>query len=490
MLNEIFTLLQSSLFALVFVFIFLIFLFKCLSTPIATNPPPSPRKLPIIGNLHQLGLYPHRSLQALSQLHGPLMLLHFGSVPVLVVSSAQAAKEILKTHDLTFSDRPKSTIFQKLLYNYKDVSTAPYGEYWRQVKSICVSHLLTNKRVQSFRCVREDETKLMIEKINLSCSTNESSVVNLTEMVVTLTTDVICRIALGRKYCGGEGGKMFKEILGEFMELLGRLVIGDYIPWLAWLSCVNDGIVEEHIDGAKSGVEHEEKDFVDVLLWIQKENLAGFPLARVSIKALILDMFAAGTDTYTIIDWAMSELLRHPRVMKKLQKEVRGIARSKTEIITEDDLVGMHYLKAVFKETLRLHPPVPLLMPRKSTQDVKIHGYDIKVNTQVIVNAWEIGRDPKSYEKPEEFEPERFLNSGIDYKGNDFELIPFGAGRRGCPGIQFAMAVNEIGLANLVHKFDWELHGGARAEDLDMTESTGLTKRRKYPLKAVAIPYL
>lgn len=107
------------------------------------------------------------------------------------------------------------------------------------MKSICVSHLLTNKRVQSFRCVREDETKLMIEKINLSCSTNESSVVNLTEMVVTLTTDVICRIALGRKYCGGEGGKMFKEILGEFMELLGRLVIGDYIPWLAWLSCVN-----------------------------------------------------------------------------------------------------------------------------------------------------------------------------------------------------------------------------------------------------------
>ncbi|CAL2261133.1 unnamed protein product [Prunus armeniaca] len=158
MLDEIFSLLQSSsIFTPTLAFIiFFIFLFKWFSSPpSSTNPPPSPPKLPIIGNLHQLGLYPYRSLQALSQPHG---LLHFGSVPALVVSSAEAAREILKTHDLTFSDRPKSTIFEKLLYNYKDVSTAPYGEYWRQVKSICVSHLLTTKRVQSFRGVREEET--------------------------------------------------------------------------------------------------------------------------------------------------------------------------------------------------------------------------------------------------------------------------------------------------------------------------------------------
>ena len=202
-------------------------------------------------------------------------------------------------------------------------------------------------------------------------------------------------------------------------------------------------------------------------------------------------MFAAGTDTSsTFLEWAMTELLRHPRVMNKLQKEVRGIVGSKTDVLTEDDLVAMPYLKAVIKETLRLHPPLPLLVPRLSTQDVEINGYNIKAKTQVIINAWHIGRDPKVYDKPEDFEPERFLNSEIDYKGNDFQLIPFGAGRRVCPGIQFAMAVNEIALANIVHKFDWELPGGASGEDLDTTESTGITVHRKYPLRAVAIPYL
>ncbi|PQP94159.1 hypothetical protein Pyn_22890 [Prunus yedoensis var. nudiflora] len=185
----------------------------------------------------------------------------------------------------------------------------------------------------------------------------------------------------------------------------------------------------------------------------------------------------------------MSELLRHPRVMEKLQNEVRGIVGKKTDIIREDDLVGMHYLKKVIKETLRLHPSVPLLLPRLSTQDAQINGYNIKANTQVIVNAWQIGRDPKSYNKPEEFEPERFLDSAIDYKGNEFHYIPFGAGRRVCPGIQFAIAVQEIALANLVHKFNWALPDGGKGEDLDMTESTGASVCRVYPLKVVAIPY-
>lgn len=203
-------------------------------------------------------------------------------------------------------------------------------------------------------------------------------------------------------------------------------------------------------------------------------------------------MFAAGTDTtYTVLEWAMTELLRHPSIMRKLQNEVRRIVGNKSQI-TENDLVDMRYLKAVIKETLRLHPPIPLLVPRKSTQDVKVNGYDIKANTQVIVNAWKIGRDSKSYNNPEEYDPERFLNThrGIDYKGNDFELIPFGAGRRICPGIQFAMAINEIALANLVHKFDWALPAGeAKCEYLDMSESIGLTIHRKIPLKVVAIPY-
>lgn len=200
-------------------------------------------------------------------------------------------------------------------------------------------------------------------------------------------------------------------------------------------------------------------------------------------------MFAAATDTtFAALEWTMSELLRHPRVMKKLQNEIREIVGDKTEI-TDNDLVEMHYLRAVIKESLRLHPPLPLLFPRMANQDVNVSGYNIKANTQVLVNAWLLGRDPKSYNNPEEYAPERFLNSSIDFKGNDFELLPFGAGRRGCPGIQFAIALKEIALANLVHIFNWVLPDGAREENLDMTESMGAVVHRKHPLKAFAIPH-
>ncbi|XP_050387194.1 cytochrome P450 736A117-like [Argentina anserina] len=157
---------------------------------------------------------------------------------------------------------------------------------------------------------------------------------------------------------------------------------------------------------------------------------------------------------------------------------------NKTEI-TEDELVEMHYLEAVIKETVRLHPPLPLLLPRMTNQDVEISSYNIKANTQVLINAWAFGRDPTSYVNPELYEPERFMNNGIDYKGKDYELIPFGAGKRGCPGIQFAMAVEELVLANIVHNFDWALPDGG--EDLDMSESTGVVAHGKYPLKAIAI---
>ncbi|GMY14909.1 cytochrome P450 71A3-like [Fagus crenata] len=508
--NNVTPLLLHPIVLTILAFIFIL-LFKRNSTLPNTkkHSPSSPPKLPIMGNLHQLGLQPHLSLRALAQRHGPLMLLHFGSVPTLVVSSADAAREILKTQDLIFANRPKSSMFDKLLYNYKDVAMAPYGEYWRQMKSILVLHLLSNKRVQSFRAVREEELSLVIEKIKLQCCS-----VNLSEVFAKLTNDVVCRVALGRKFVEGENGRKFRELLGEFAELLGVFSVGDYIPWLSWVSRVNglnaraekvakqfddflEGVIEEHInchnkgsDGDVVSQENEDqKDLVDVLLWIQKENIIGFPIDRVSIKALILEAFAAGTETtYVVLDWAMIELLRHPKMMKKLQNEVRGIIGNKTDI-TEDDLVKMHYLKAVIKETLRFHPPVPLLVPRQSIQDAKTQGYDIAAGTQVIINAWAIGRDPASWDEPDEFQPERFSTSSIDFRGHDFQLIPFGAGRRGCPGIAFSIAMIELVLANLVHNFDWTLPGGAKGEDLDMTECVGITIHRKSPLIAVATPY-
>ncbi|XP_022867238.1 (+)-menthofuran synthase-like, partial [Olea europaea var. sylvestris] len=199
------------------------------------------------------------------------------------------------------------------------------------------------------------------------------------------------------------------------------------------------------------------------------------------------DMFGAGTDTtYTALEWTLAEVFRHPEIMKKLQNEVTQVVGSKLNV-TEDDIEKMPYLKAVMKESLRLHPPIPLLIPRESTQDTKVMGYHIAARTQVIINAWTIARDPTHWENPEEFNPERFLkNTAVDFRGLNFEFIPFGSGRRGCPGITFAIAVNELALAKLMLNFDFALPVGAK--DWDMTEAVGSTVHKKNPLLVVATP--
>ncbi|KAK1427676.1 hypothetical protein QVD17_16368 [Tagetes erecta] len=424
----------------------------------------------------------------------------------------------MKTHDLTFASRPKLSIPHALTYGSKDIGFSPYGEHWRQMRSIAVVHLLNSKRVQSFRHVREQETRVMIDTIGKSCRL----VIDLGKMLNLLANNIICRVTLGRTY----EGEKFHELLGRFTYILGLFSFGNYIPWLSWVDRLSgleakmkkiaeevdeflEGIIEEHISkkrrmhgyGNKNENENENDkghDLVDVLLDVQTENNTNnFILHRDAIKATIMDIFAAGTDTTsTTIEWAISELIRHPRVMKKLQKEVSEIGQGKP-MITEDDLAQMTYLHVVLKEVLRLHTPLPLLIARESTQDVKLMGYDISAGTQVIINAWAIGRDPSRWEGHDKFSPERFLNNCIDYKGLDFEFIPFGAGRRVGVFIgsvndlfdlfgSFAIVVSELALANLVYKYDIVALKETNTQELDMSEITGLTLHRKSPLLAVA----
>lgn len=427
---------------------------------------------------------------------------------MLVASSIDAAHEILKNHDLAFSNRPKSSITNKLTYGCKDVGFSPYGEYWRQMRSICVFQLLSNKRVQSFCRVREEETSNMIDTIRrLGCS---SRPVNLSDLLASLTNGVICRATFGRKYDKEGEGKNFKKLLLDLGKLMATPCIGDYIPWLSWIDHVSglyakldtvatqfdeflEEVLKEHRDQASenraSGGNKDQLDFVDILLQFQRENRDASPIEDASIKAIILDIFAAGTDTtYTALEWTIAELLRNPKILKILQNEVRTVAGIKEEI-TEKDLAKMQYLKLVIKESLRLHGPAPLLVPRESTKDTIIMGYDISAGTQAVINYWAIGRDPSLWEYPQEFRPERFFDTNINYKGLDFELLPFGVGRRGCPGRSFALHIYELALAKLVHKFDMILPNGERGEDLDMSEVNGIVKYKKFPLMILAIPF-
>jgi cytochrome P450 len=184
----------------------------------------------------------------------------------------------------------------------------------------------------------------------------------------------------------------------------------------------------------------------------------------------------------------MTELMRNQKAMRKAQDEVRNLTGSKREV-EETDLQQLQYLKCVIKETMRLHAPVPLLLPRVTTNHVKISGYDIPANTRIIVNAWAIGRDPGIWKNPEAFLPERFLNSSLDIKGHDFELIPFGAGRRVCPAMNFGIVTVEIALANLLHSFDWKLPVGFSENEIDTSEAPGLVVDKKHDLYLVGTKY-
>ncbi|KAG5243667.1 cytochrome P450 [Salix suchowensis] len=432
--------------------IFLLFLLKKNTTTKTSRLPPGPRGLPLIGNLHQLdscNLQKH--LWQLSQKYGPLFTLRLGSRRTLVACSAKMAKEILKTHDLEFCSRPVLTGQQKLSYNGLDLVFSRYDAYWREMRKICVIHLFSSIRVQSFSPIREEEVSHMIEKISISAL--DSELFNLTEAMMCLTSTIICRIAFGKKF-----------------------------------DAFYQQIIDEHLDPNRSKPEHE--DILDVLLQIYKDRPYKTQLTFDHIKAILMNIFVAGTDTSaaTVI-WAMSFLMKNPEALKKVQEEVRTAIGNKG-FVNEYDVEQLCYLKAVVKETMRLQPTAPLLVPRETTEKCKIDGYEIPAKTLVYVNAWAVGRDSEAWENPNEFNPNRFLGSSIDFKGQDFKLIPFGSGRRICPGLDMGIATVELSLANLLHKFDWEMPDGMRREDIDIDHVLpGITTHRRDPLCLVPKPY-
>ncbi|CAL0309746.1 unnamed protein product [Lupinus luteus] len=470
---------------------------KNVSTP---KLPPGPWKLPITGNIHNLvGSLPHHRLRDLSAKYGPLMHLKLGEVSTIVVSSPDYAKEVLKTHDLIFASRPPILASKILGYDSQGLAFAPYGDYWRQLRKICALELLSSKRVQSFEPIRGEELNKLIKFID----SKEGSVINLSKEVSSTLSTIVSRTAFSKK-C--KNHQEFISVIKEATEVAGGFDLGDLYPSAKWLQHISgmkpklekfhqqadqimQNIINEHRE-AKSRIidgQHEEieEDLIDVLLKFKDTN----NLTEDQIKAVILDIFGGGSETSaTTVVWAMAEIIKNPRVMRKAQVEVREVF-DKEGKPNERDLEKLKYLKSIVKETLRLHPPGTLLLPRECTQACEIKGYHIPLKSKVIVNAWAIGRDPKYWTNPETFYPERFSVSSFDYKGTNFEYIPFGAGRRICPGIAFGLINVEFPLALLLYHFDWKLSIGMKNEELDMTETFGSAVTRRDDLYLIPTAY-
>ncbi|KAF5940666.1 hypothetical protein HYC85_021833 [Camellia sinensis] len=304
------------------------------------------------------------------------------------------------------------------------------------------------------------------------------------------------------------GAKFFYHA-GKVMELAGKPNVADFMPILRRLDPqgirrrtnfhverafeIVAGFIRERMGSMEHGCNEEKRrDFLDVLLDYRGDGVES-PLRFSSriINVIVFEMFTAGTDTTTsTLEWAMAELLHNPKTLQKLQSELRSIVVGPNRKLEEKDMENLPYLKAVIKETLRLHPPLPFLVPHMAMDSCNMLGYYIPKETQILVNVWGIGRDTKTWKDPLVFRPERFLEPNmVDYKGHHFEYIPFGSGRRMCPAVPLVSRVLPLALGSLLYSFDWVLADGLEPMDMDMSERMGITLRKAVPLKAIPIPH-
>ncbi|PIA38447.1 hypothetical protein AQUCO_02800274v1 [Aquilegia coerulea] len=413
--------------------------------------------------------------------------------------------EMFQNHDLAFASRKTNEATGAHFYDKGSMALAQYGPYWRMLRRICTTELFTNNRINGTESLRSNG----IDKLTrwLWEEAQKKGSVEVARFIALCTVNIIGNVTLTKDNIVDpelEEGTEFLASFGLATELSGKPNVADFFPFLRWFDPQNvlknaklaiappinfvSCFVKERLLERQKGQINARKDFLDVMLDFkgnQKNGETDAIMSERNISIVILELFMASTDTTTsTIEWAITELLRHPNIMKNVQMELDQVV-GPNKNVKENDIGELPYLQAVVKETLRLHPPVPLLIPRKAVEDTEYMGYSIPKGTQIFVNIWAIGRDPDSWEEPLSFKPERFLSSGIDYKGQHFQYLPFGAGRRSCIGIMLAQRMLYLALGSLIHSFEWAFEDGVTPETIDMKEKFGTSLRKADPLNVV-----
>ncbi|KAJ9166152.1 hypothetical protein P3X46_020938 [Hevea brasiliensis] len=481
--------------------------------------PPEPTGAwPVIGHLHLLAgpQPPHIILGKLADKYGPIFTIKIGVHRTVVISNWQIAKECFTTNDKALANRPKALAMEILGYDYSMLGFSPYGEYWRQIRKIVTLELLSNHRLEMLKHVREAEVKAAIKGLYQEWIKNKSNfdklTVDMKRWFWDITLNVILKIIVGKRYVEytnsseSQESDEWRDALREFMDLSGEFAVSDALPYLRWLDFGGverkmkktlkslDHVVVQWLEERKqkkgTTIAKGEEDFMGALLSILNDAKELYRQDVDTInKATCLSLILAASDTTTItMTWALSLLLNNPDVLKRAQNEL-DVHVGRERQVKESDTQNLIYLQAIIKETFRLYPAAPLLVPHESMEECVVDGYHIPPETRLIVNASKIQKDPSVWLDPEKFQPERFLttNKDVDFKGQNFELIPFGSGRRICPGISFALQILNLTLATLLHAFEIETSSDS---PIDMSESAGLTNAKVTPVEVVLTPRL
>ncbi|XP_010520064.1 PREDICTED: 3,9-dihydroxypterocarpan 6A-monooxygenase [Tarenaya hassleriana] len=464
--------------------------------------PPSPPALPIIGHMHLLGPIAHQSLHKLATRYGPLIYLFIGSIPNLIVSTLDMGKEVLKDNEFNFLNRPTMANVDYLTYGSADFFSAPYGSHWRFMKKICMMELFSNQTLESFVPLRREDLRKFLMFLLKKAEEGES--VNLGNRLKILTNNVVTRMMFRGRHPNRESEREeVVKVVTELNELAGFLNLSETFWFLKKLDiqglrkrlkeardkydAIIERIMEEHEDARRkiketgSGSDAGVKNMLDILLDVYEDEHAEMKLTRENIKGLIMNIYGGGTDTSAnTVEWAIAELINHPEIMKKAQREVDEVV-GKNRVVEEKDVCKLTYLQAIVKETLRLHPGG--IFVREAAEECVVAGHRIPARTRIIVNLWAIGRDPNQWEDPFEFKPERFHGTEWNVLGD--KTMMFGSGRRSCPGEKMALRFVPTVLAALIQCFELGVDGA-----VNMEEGPGFTIPRAKPLVCVPMARL
>ncbi|KAI9111000.1 hypothetical protein K1719_017875 [Acacia pycnantha] len=467
--------------------------------------PPGPPGVPLFGNLLSLDPELHSYLATMSQTYGPIFMLRLGTKYAFVFTSPSMAQQVLKDQDITFANHIMPIAGKKASYGGRDIVASPYGPEWRMLRKVCVFKMLSNTTLDSVYTLRRREVRKTVGFLH----SRAGSQVNIGEQIFLTVLNVITNMMWGETVESGERtvvGAEFREVVSGITEMLGVPNVSDFFPGLSWFDLQGlerklmalakrlDRIFEKMIDrrmkmNRESESKGEEsKDFLQFLLKLKDEQDPKTPLSMIHVKALLMDMVVGGSDTSSnSIEFGMAHILNNQEVMKRVQEELDSVV-GRDNVVEESHINKLPYLLAVMKETLRLHPVLPLLVPHCPSKTTTVGGYTIPKGSRVFVNVWAIHRDPSIWDNPLEFDPSRFLDANKwDYSGNDFSYFPFGSGRRMCAGIAMAERTFLYFLATLMHSFDWKLPEG---QTLDISEKFGIVLKKKTPLVAIPSPRL